>query len=278
MWCIISLIFVIFIIFLVLISYLVCGNWEAPNNYTENQRHFYEPLTELPIVKKIKPMKICVFVVATDDIMNYAKYSIPLINKWCEQHGYDLRIFDKLLDKSIPINFTKIIATIDLMNEKVNGKNKYDYIMHIDADAPIINFDYPIENIIQTYMKGIVSTLFSEDCYNKKICSKPGRQNSGVYIVHNGYWGKKVMQKWIDSAKGDCSKYVNKFPNCQLVLWNCVVPKYFFTITTLPYNILNGIDGLLVTHQMQKCLRERIDAIKKIYNEEFDVKRMQVFI
>lgn len=219
-----------------------------------------EPFKELPI-KDGAAYKICIYTVATPEINQYSRYSIPIIQKWCEKHGYDFKIVEKSLDPELPINFTKIIAGMMLL-----ANNDYDYIMHIDADAPVVNQDYDIRNLIRTYAH--VSCMFSEDCYSASDCSMPGKQNSGVFIIKNDLMGKGLLKDWYDSAKhGACKHLVNTFPNCQLVLWNCVVPRYRLFIKTLPYNVLNGVDGLLVNHLMLHSDANRSRIIGKLYQE-----------
>ena len=90
--------------------------------------------------------------------------------------------------------------------------------MHIDADAPIINLDYSIENVIQHYdnHSSIIKpdVYFSEDCFNKNDCSQPGKQNTGIFIVKNTMVGRSFLKFWITSARTTCKQYANTFPNC----------------------------------------------------------------
>jgi hypothetical protein len=222
-----------------------------------------KPLSELPVEPFKESMKIAVYVVATPGIYEYTKYTIPIIKEWCRIHNYDFFLVEKNLIPSLPINFTKIQVGLELLTER-----NYEYVIHIDADAPIIKMDYPIEFIIQRYMKSQTVALFSEDCFNIKDCSQPGKQNSGVFIVKNSKNGISFLKYWLESAlTGSCKKYVNTFPNCQLVLWNCVMPKYKNIVKTLPYNVLNGRDGLLVNHLMQSSGVERNRIAKGLHSK-----------
>lgn len=231
-----------------------------------------KPLSELPIEPFKESMKIAVYVVATPGIYEYTKYTIPTIQEWCKIHGYDFYLIDKYLIKELPINFTKIQAGLDLFSKN------YEFVMHIDADAPIVNLDYPVEYIIQRYMKSPTVALFSEDCFNKHDCSQPGKQNSGIFIVKNSKNGISFLKYWLDSAlTGPCKKYVNTFPNCQLVLWNCVMPKYKNVVKTLPYNVLNGRDGLLVNHLMQSSGTQRNKIAKELHSKILTNKRTGIW-
>ena len=269
---------IVVIVLIIILSLCVGCSSYVPQWYQDTMNPYYTPLKELPIVKNnIDPKKVCIFMVATSDISDYAKYSGEINDKYAKRHGYEFRVFDKNLTPDLPINFSKIQATLNLMNEKENGKTKFDYIIHIDADAIFHNQDYPITNIIAKYLTPPISFIASEDCYDKNICSKPNKMNSGVFIVKNNIFGKSVMNLWLDSSRGKCKKYTKMFPNCQLVFENCVRKPLFFTIKIIPYNALNGKDGLLISHMMQGTSRERIDQMKSVYKDNFNPQRMKVF-
>lgn len=231
-------------------------------------------LTNLP-QSKIKPMmnQICIFMIATPEIMNYASYTIENNKEYAHDKGYDFFVFGQLTP-DLPINFSKLQATLDLMDKG------YQYIMHIDADAIIDQKNYYLEHIIEKYITWPTSFIASEDCYNYKICSKPGHINSGVYIVKNDFFGKKIIQTWLNSARnGKCKKYVHKFPNCQLVFSHCLLNSMYRPfIKIVEYNVLNGIDGLFIKHLMQHSSRDRIDTFKK-YNKNWKkgTERLKVY-
>jgi hypothetical protein len=228
-----------------------------------------KPLIELPVSQIKQDMKIAVYVVATPGIYEYTKYTIPLIKEWTNRHGYSFFLIDKNLIPGLPINFTKIQVGLNLLN----SDGEFDYIMHIDADAPIINLDYPIEYMIQKYMKMPTVALFSEDCFNKSDCSQPGKQNSGVFIVKNSFIGKSFLDSWKSEAlTGPCKRYANVFPSCQLVLWNCVMPEFSKFVKTLPYNALNGRDGLLVNHLMKSSGIQRNRTSKDLHSQLLNLR------
>lgn len=273
-------IFIIIILVLIFILSIGVGcSYYVPVWYKLNMKPFYTPLDSLPINKNsINPKRVCIFMVVTPEISDYSRYSIDINRKYCEKYNYTFRLIEKNLTPDLKINFSKLQATLDLMDEKnKKNRNRFDYIIHIDADAIIHNQNYEITNLISKYMIFPVSFLASEDCYKSNMCSQPGKMNSGVYIVRNNLLGKGVINTWLNSARTDCSKYKDKFPNCQLVFWNCVMPKMFFSIKILPYNALNGKDGLWVYHMMQGTSRERIDEMREIHNYEFSNERQKVY-
>lgn len=230
-------------------------------------RSLYGTATHLPRVGNPGSVRIAVFMVATPEIESYSEYTGKQNQKWCKMHGYDFFMYDRKHPKleDLPINFSKIQYTLDLLPQ-------YDYVMYIDADAIVHNMDYDIRHLIKYYGR---SVLFGEDCYSSKDCSKPGRINSGVFIVRNNWGGRYVMNKWLESTRGRCSRYVTIFPNCQLIFTNCVYPQCFPWIGIIPFNLMNGFgDTLLIKHAMALDDIRRVGEVKKLYRSE---DRVRVF-
>ena len=265
------LIFVILLLFCLCVFFVTCESKMIP---------WLKPLSKLPLdnrYTKIDPSKVIIFMVVTPEILNYAQSSIANNEKYCQRFGYAFRVVDSNLTPDLPIHFSKLQATLNFL------KQGYDYVVHLDADAIIVNSYYPITHLIAYYMYNNVSSFIAgEDCYDKTICSKPGRINSGVYIVKNDAPGKAIIQKWLSAARGSCKKYVNQFPNCQLVFYHCVRYSYLsMFILLVPYNVLNGKDGLFIQHFMQHTNQERSDAFKQHLETDLDYQngnqRVHVF-
>jgi len=245
---------VIIIFVIVIIALLICVGQGIP---------LVPPIKTLPKVKRtnIDPNQVQIYMVSTPHIGNYSNHSIAINREYALKHGYRFRVFTTNGTPQLPINFGKIQNALDLMK----GVDPPEYVVHIDADAVVVKKEYPITAIIDAYMGGNISLLIGEDCYNDSHCSKPGRINSGVFIVKNNALGRKILEKWLDGARGGCKRYVNQFPNCQLVFWHCVMMSYLRPyIKVAPYNLLNGTDGLFIQHLMQHSTNDRIEHFKKI--------------
>jgi hypothetical protein len=266
MWLIVLLIVSVLILFLI-----GCG--ACAHFYTPIKGRRYEPLLSLPFhsqSKIIKPNEIVIYMVATPEIAEYAQHTIETNRAYAKKWGMNFFVVEKNLVPELPINFTKLAAIKLLKQQFPNAK----YFVHIDADAIIHNSDYDLRNIIANEM-GTYDFLVSEDCYNTKVCSKPNKINSGVFIVKNSLMGNNLMNYWLNTTKpGQCGhKYVNQFPNCQLVFDHCVRPLFWMTIKVVPYNLLNGVDGLFIHHHMQGATRERVDSFKQTRMKTFDAYR-----
>ena len=261
---ILCLILVIILIIFFITLYCKMYNPHIPSWYSITRTPWYGVADELPIVSKQLSSRIAVFMVATPEIDNYSQYTIQVNKSWCKEHGYDFFVFKQPSRKDLPINFSKIDYAIKLVESK-----KYDYIMYIDADAMIIRKDYDIRNLIEKYMDSLSSIMFGEDCFGPEDCSKPGRINSGVFIVKCNSVGKSVLNSWLDSSRNKCRWCVNKFPSCQLVFTHCVFPKWFWTVRIVPFNLMNGYKGsLLVKHMMAMDNVKRTAIIKDLYKEQ----------
>jgi len=267
-----NIIFLVFFLFIALLLIIILGVYSdctiAPVYHTRKMISYFTPVNKLPEasekeIHSIKPASIYVYIVATPEIYHYAELSIQLNKKYCEQYNFQFTTVNENLVPNLPINFTKIKKALNLMSNK-----KIKYIMHIDADAVIHNQDYDLRNILVKYFKKNPLTHFiaAEDCYDKTICSKPNKMNSGVYIVRNTTIGKQIMQTWLNSVQkgGNCEKYKSIFPNCQLVFEHCVRPKFFLNIQLVPYNILNGVDGLFINHFMQNLDSHRMSKMRQL--------------
>ena len=228
------------------------------------------PITRLPGGEPLggfaAPLRVCIFMIVTPEIMEYAQHSIDINRDYCERWGYDFKVITQNTTPDLPINFAKIQSALSLLSPSAASPH-YDYIVHIDADAIIIKKDYPITNIIHKYfVNKFTSFIASEDCYSKDVCSQPGRINSGVFIVKNNYFGRLILKKWLSSARkgGACHKYKDVFPNCQLVFYHCILKSFLrFFIKIVPYNLLNGKDGLFIQHLMQHTDDKRSNTFKE---------------
>lgn len=257
------------IIVILVIFYTIFGSYLCSKQIPGES--LYGTAKELPYVSNPGNSRIAVFMVATPEIESYSQYTIEQNRNWCKTHGYDFYIYDKPILKDLPINFSKIQYSLDLLDT-----GRYDYVMYIDADAIVHNLDYDVRHLIKTYMVGLKSIMFGEDCFSSKDCSKPGRINSGVFIVGNNFLGRKILELWRDSSRGSCSKYVNIFPNCQLVFTNCVFPKMYIGISIIPFNLMNGFgETLLIKHAMAMDEIRRVGVIKELYQNNNE--RVRVF-
>jgi hypothetical protein len=86
-------------------------------------------------------MKIAVVQLWTSDISEYAVKNSQSTIDYCSKHGYDYHCYNKSLDETRPPAWSKILA----IKEQLNN---YDWVLWLDSDARIMNFDKKIEDLI----------------------------------------------------------------------------------------------------------------------------------
>lgn len=263
---------ILVLLVLIIFSIVLILCYTNSSEYLEKLDHsVYGTAEVLPVVKGNKSSRVAVFMVATPEIESYSRYTISQNGEWCKLHGYDFYVYDESCVPELPINFSKIRYAIDLIKTK-----KYDYIMYIDADAIVHNMGYDVRNLAAKYLRGPKSLMFGEDCYSKSVCSKPGRINSGVFIAKSNMTAIRILNTWLDASLGRCNDLVSKFPNCQLIFSGCVYPRWFFFVSIIPFNLMNGFsDTLFIKHVMAKDDIERVSDIKSHY--VMDEDRLPVF-
>lgn len=249
-----------------------------PPGYKKKMISRFKDLKSLPYSNRahgIRPTDVLIFMVATPEIHEYAQYSIENNRAYARRYGFLFELVEKSLEPSLPIEFTKLRAILQFMKQYPSVK----YIMHIDADASVKNQSYDLRHILAKYLEFIPNRHFlvGEDCFKRNVCSQPNRMNSGSFIVKNTSIGHDIIQQWLSSTQTTCKQYVRKFPNCQNVFEHCVRPSFWPFIKIVPYNLINGIDGLFIEHLMQQMSQDRMDRFKDHQMKNFQDRRIKVY-
>jgi len=135
-------------------------------------------------------MKIAVLQFYTNNI-SYGPYSEEINKKYCEEKGYTY-ICDKDDSKirSISENRSLHWCKIKIVKE-VLDTNNFDYILFLDADAIISNFNQNIEDFIDSDY----NMIFAEDI------GSHSSMNTGVFLVKNSEWSKNFLNTWWESGE-----------------------------------------------------------------------------
>lgn len=164
-------------------------------------------------------MKIAICSINTPEILAYAQYTVLNIRSYCNINGYDF-IESGIIDTSRHVSWSRIKLIENLLNEKENNKDKYDWVMWVDADVVVTNKSIKIENIIENYGKigmevgGIDYDIImpKEDCCDYVI-------NNGVFLIKNTEWSKNFLKKWygqtqfLNQAWWDGSAFIHLYDN-----------------------------------------------------------------
>lgn len=69
---------------------------------------------------------------------------------YCEKHGYDFFCGTEILDPERPIPWSKILFIKEILKN-----SSYRWIFWTDADSLIMNFDIPLESLIDDHYEPI---------------------------------------------------------------------------------------------------------------------------
>jgi hypothetical protein len=158
-----------------------------------------------------KKLKILVHMSDNRPIKNYknindASYNglAAVINyEYCKKYGYDFKYYVPFLNQLEPLNlhncldpnsnqprhasWSKLLAT----QLALDSGEKYDYIIYLDSDCIVKNFNIPLEAVIfENEDKNLL--LFWDRPWT------PNEPNAGVYICKNNLNTKKMIQEWYD--------------------------------------------------------------------------------
>jgi len=111
---------------------------------------------------------ICLCTLFTPEIKNYATETTLLKEDYCTQHGYDFAwATDKLDDR--PPQWSKILIMLDRIEIP-----RYDWVVWMDADSIIMNFDIKWHEVIKQH------SAFEDEML---IESDDNGLNTGVFAV-----------------------------------------------------------------------------------------------
>ena len=112
------------------------------------------------------------------------RYGIIGKKIYCYKHSYSFRDDEDVYDTSRPIAWSKINLALKCLNEKDNeGNNKFDYVVWMDADTNIMDFEHKLEDFIHRLMDGM-DVMVAQDF--KEI-------NTGVIFIKNTEWSKMFL-------------------------------------------------------------------------------------
>jgi len=237
-------------------------------------REFFSINTSLNYsIKQITPQvhynsnsDICIVYVYTPNIYPYAKHSILNILSYAEKHSYGVIIYDQLFNDDVSPCWNKIAAIIENLS-------KYKYLIWIDADAIINNFNIKFESFIA--IDPSVDLYLCYDIILQKECI-----NSGIMIIKNTEWSLNLFKNVWNSTflHGHNDQNVifyeivkELYPNSKIDLkysnyCNKINhPKVkIFSENAFNTHILNFNQGDFIIHLMGATENARINVMRQI--------------
>ncbi len=131
--------------------------------------------------KKIKDKNISVCMTTYFD-KNFEKIGnicLKTLKVYAKKYGLDIRLYNNIKSNRPPA-WNKIL----LIQKLLQDKKDYDFVLWIDSDALIINFDKDIREEIES----------AKDLYLVKHFIK-GREvpNTGSFLIRNSEWSRKFL-------------------------------------------------------------------------------------
>lgn len=98
--------------------------------------------------------------------------------------------------RQLGLYWQKIAALTDAMEERVNDRRRYTWVMWVDADAVFTNFDLRIEDIlarhgVENFDKPNIYFLASKEPFHLI--------NAGVLVFYNNEWSRNMLRVITDA-------------------------------------------------------------------------------
>lgn len=247
----------------------------------ENFEEFKYPIKDVkPDLVINENADICFIFFYTKNIEDYAKHSLHNVKNYCQKYGYALQSFSEKFNDEVSPCWNKVCSIIKLLP-------KYRYVVWIDCDAIIINFDKKIEDFINRDPSKDI--YMCHDISINKECI-----NSGVLIIKNTEWTNELFKKvWnSDTYHGHNDQNVlldeiimDAFPNDELLEYKEILDstsgekifkykKYcnkdlhnkvgLYPENDFNTHIFNYKDGDFIIHLMGTGTNSRINIMRQI--------------
>jgi hypothetical protein len=123
--------------------------------------------------------------------VSYGPYAEAINKKYCDEKGYtyfcekDDNKINSSLDTRAPTWYKPKLA------EDIISQFNPDYILFLDIDAIISDFNQNIEDFIDSNY----NMVFAEDVGHHSV------MNAGVFLLKNNEWSRNFLKTWWDSAE-----------------------------------------------------------------------------
>ena len=135
----------------------------------------------------------------TYETAGYYSVTAAINYEYCKKHGYDFIYYrpymsdpeNIILNNCMDYNnntvrhasWSKILCTIDAI------KRGYDYVMYVDSDCIVKDFDMKVEDLVQSYMdKDLI--------FSNNAPWSPDRPCCGLYICKSTDYTMKFLKDW----------------------------------------------------------------------------------
>lgn len=210
-----------------------------------------------------KKMNIAIVQAYDDNIKSYAEYSRLLNAMYAHEKGYTYISFDyDLVPVFVSVYYNKIVAVDSALKDQRN----FDWVLYIDSDAAVSNFNYKIEDIIARHS-------------NKEIiiAQDSNGVNNGVFLIKN----TEKMREFLQKSYGDRNFFHSKTPE-QSAMFHYLQTEYkdlvgiesphlmnaylngYADLKSTKEDIKNWDKDSFIVHLFQLASQDRINIFKQI--------------
>lgn len=232
------------IIILIIILWLNYDQLDLFDNLTtpkivSDDNNYFKKFSNSSVIKKLvdnnkikkldKKNKILIITYDNRKEEDYVHIHNRNILEYVKKYNYEYNFYTKCVNN---VYWCKINMVLDALKT-----NKYDYVMWMDSDTVIKNFDINIGDILNNYSSDVFIGLDNNDNYDLT--------NSGVFIIKNSIIGKNFLNDCLNTVDKDC---INKdgslngkwAASCyeQGIMNLMIVDKYSSYTTVLPNDII----------------------------------------
>jgi len=130
--------------------------------------------------------KGAILMYCTGNIMDWAKYSIAINQRYARRHNYDLVVVSRPYDRDVTHAWQKIPAMVELLDKH------YEFVVYMDADAIVNKHDVRYEHFLEKYTGDIIV------CSDEANSDGQYAVNGGMVIARNTPAAKALLRKWWD--------------------------------------------------------------------------------
>ena len=210
-------------------TYFIQSDWKK--NYLLNNNMLDKPLD--------KNYKVAIITFENRKDSEYVDLHNQNVTNYCKKWNYDYLFYDQCVHN---VYWCKMYLVLDALKS-----GKYDYVMWMDSDSIIKNFNISLDSIFNKYSSDILVNL---DHGTSVYCA-------GIFMIKNSPIGIQYLE---DCIKENTDKCLTKKSNLkgfwaglcyeQGIMNKLIFEKYFKYTTCLPdYLILN--EG--ITDSMKTC-------------------------
>lgn len=268
-----NIFYIILIIILVIIIWLNNNNLELFNNLTtpkivsDDNNYFKKFNNSTVITNLINNNKITklnkknkILIITYDNRKeNYIHLHNLNITNYVKKYNYEYKFYTRC-DKNI--YWCKIHMVLDALKS-----NNYDYVVWMDSDTVIKNFNIDIGDILNSYSSDIFIGMDNNDNYDIT--------NSGVFIIKNSIIGKQFLNDCLTKVDKDCFNSNGSLngkwaASCyeQGIINLMISDKYSKNTTVLPNDIIFNYnvcsDKVFIMHLYASSTEDRIKCFNTI--------------